>query len=202
MSIPNQLPECMDCYRLPTETLHPAAEAVRAMSKTDDQWYRRLACHYSVRFILLSHRPGDPPLYAVTGPEAAALRGMTRYDKLIEVGFNLKTGVEWERLYSGNMEQIELTAHRMVSIPPDDLLKLIQFLDQDCSQKFDHKLLVPVVLPESRARFLNTLRGLIERSGRMPVNKLGSPLVSDFDLMTATDHELYTAAIKADICKQ
>lgn len=44
---------------------------------------------------------------------------------------------------------------------------------------------------EQRVRFLAALRDIVGR--RAPVNKVGTPLVSDFDLIAASDEEIQEA---------
>ncbi len=65
---------------------------------------------------------------------------------------------------------------------------------------FDHcRLRRPSVSVNQRVTFLNTLRTIIEKSGRLPKNKTGATMISDFDLLAAPDDEKEAAAQKAGI---
>lgn len=51
--------------------------------------------------------------------------------------------------------------------------------------------------PPERARFLNILRDVVGQRTDIPTNIAGAKLVSDFDILTATDEELMEAISKA-----
>ena len=64
---------------------------------------------------------------------------------------------------------------------------------------FDHSRLHEISDLHTKVTFLNTLRDIVAKSGRIPLNKVGTAVVSDFDLIAARDDEKERAAKKAGI---
>ena len=87
-----------------------------------------------------------------------------------------------------------------------DLLNTVRCHSDGCdwhgvwTGKFDHaRLHAPSITTSQRVAFLNALRTIIEKSGRLPKNRVGATIISDFDLIAAYDEAKESAAQKAGI---
>ena len=73
-----------------------------------------------------------------------------------------------------------------------DLMELLKYTSDLNAIKSARKYLQT---PAEKVKYLNTLRDIVSR--RMPKNKVGATLISDFDLIDAEPEEHAEAIVKA-----